>query len=89
MIQDEQIKSLPQAIGVYLFKHGEEYVYIGKSLNIRERVHNHEERTDIDAKEKAIRSVDHERVLMYWRIGKVILEEEQGGKTGLDTASFY
>ena len=42
-----------------------------------------------DAKEKAIRSVDHERVLMYWQIGKVILEEEQGGKTGLDTASFY
>lgn len=32
------------------------------------------------AKEKAIRSVDTERVLMYWQIGKVILEEEQQGK---------
>jgi predicted nuclease of restriction endonuclease-like (RecB) superfamily len=32
------------------------------------------------AKEKAIRSVDTERVLMYWQIGKVILEEEQEGK---------
>ncbi|GMU87702.1 MAG: hypothetical protein AMXMBFR48_29430 [Ignavibacteriales bacterium] len=32
------------------------------------------------AKERAIRSVDSERVLMYWQIGKVILEEEQQGK---------
>ena len=33
-----------------------------------------------DAQAKAIRSVDTERVLMYWQIGKVILEEEQEGK---------
>jgi len=33
-----------------------------------------------NAKEKAIRSVDTERVLMYWQIGKVIFEEEQAGK---------
>jgi predicted nuclease of restriction endonuclease-like (RecB) superfamily len=33
-----------------------------------------------NAKEKAIRSVDTERVLMYWQIGKVIFEEEQEGK---------
>ena len=32
------------------------------------------------AKDRAIRSVDTERVLMYWHIGKVILEEEQQGK---------
>ena len=32
------------------------------------------------AKDRAIRSVDTERVLMYWEIGKVILEEEQKGK---------
>ncbi len=32
------------------------------------------------ATEKAIRSVDTERVIMYWQIGKVILEEEQEGK---------
>jgi predicted nuclease of restriction endonuclease-like (RecB) superfamily len=32
------------------------------------------------AKERAIRSVDAERVLMYWQIGKVIFEEEQEGK---------
>ena len=34
----------------------------------------------ITSKDKAIRSVDTERVLMYWQIGKVILEEEQQGK---------
>jgi hypothetical protein len=32
------------------------------------------------AQERAIRSVDTERVLMYWQIGKVIFEEEQEGK---------
>ncbi len=32
------------------------------------------------AREKAIRAVDHGRVLMYWHIGKVIFEEEQAGK---------
>jgi hypothetical protein len=31
-------------------------------------------------KDRAIRSADIERVLMYWHIGKVILEEEQEGK---------
>jgi predicted nuclease of restriction endonuclease-like (RecB) superfamily len=33
-----------------------------------------------NAQAKAIRSVDTERVLMYWQIGRVILEEEQQGK---------
>lgn len=31
------------------------------------------------AREKAVRSVDTERVIMYWQIGKVIFEEEQQG----------
>ena len=32
------------------------------------------------AKEKAIRAVDHERVMMYWHIGRKIFEEEQQGQ---------
>ncbi len=32
------------------------------------------------AKERAIRSVDTERMLMYWNIGRKIFEEEQQGK---------
>jgi len=31
-------------------------------------------------RELALRSVDHQRVLMYWEIGKRIFEEEQGGR---------
>ena len=40
------------------------------------------------AKDRAIRSVDTERVLMYWQIGKVILEEEQQGKARADYGEF-
>jgi hypothetical protein len=36
------------------------------------------------SQERAIRSVDTERVLMYWQIGKVIFEEEQEGKDRAD-----
>jgi len=32
------------------------------------------------ARESAIRAVDHERVIMYWHIGKRIFEEEQHGR---------
>jgi predicted nuclease of restriction endonuclease-like (RecB) superfamily len=33
----------------------------------------------VRAREKAIRSVDVERVVMYWHIGRIIFEEEQQG----------
>ena len=33
-----------------------------------------------NAQAQAIRSVDNQRVLMYWQIGKVIFEQEQQGK---------
>jgi predicted nuclease of restriction endonuclease-like (RecB) superfamily len=41
-----------------------------------------------NAKEKAVRSVDTERVLMYWQIGKVIFEEEQSGKERADYGQY-
>ncbi len=40
------------------------------------------------AKEKAIRSVDFERVLMYWHIGQKIFEEEQGARDRADYGSY-
>ncbi len=40
------------------------------------------------AQVKAIRSIDRERVLMYWQIGKVIFEEEQQRKARADYGSF-
>ena len=33
-----------------------------------------------NAQQRAVRSVNTERVAMYWQIGKVIFEEEQQGK---------
>ncbi len=49
--------------------------------------------TDIKAiiaqsQEKAIRTVDHQRTLMYWHIGKRIFEEEQEGKERADYGTF-
>jgi predicted nuclease of restriction endonuclease-like (RecB) superfamily len=41
-----------------------------------------------NAQAKAIRSVDTERVLMYWQIGKVIFEEEQQGKERAEYGKF-
>lgn len=42
----------------------------------------------VTAKDRAIRSVDTERVLMYWQIGKVIFEEEQEGKNRADYGKY-
>jgi predicted nuclease of restriction endonuclease-like (RecB) superfamily len=40
------------------------------------------------ARQQAIRSVDFERVLMYWHIGKSIFEEEQSGKERADYGTY-
>ncbi len=40
------------------------------------------------SRERAIRSVDTERVLMYWQIGKVIFEEEQQGEDRAEYGTF-
>ncbi len=40
------------------------------------------------SRERAIRSVDHERVIMYWQIGKIIFEEEQQGEDRATYGSF-
>ena len=41
-----------------------------------------------NAQVKAIRSVDTERMLMYWQIGKTIFEEEQQGQDRADYGKF-
>lgn len=40
------------------------------------------------SRERAFRSVDHQRVIMYWQIGKVIFEEEQQGEDRATYGSF-
>jgi len=78
MITDLQVKRLPQSIGIYLFKRGADYLYIGKSLNIRERVQNHRERAEIDAKEKAIveKSDTVEYVICSSELHALVLESQ-------------
>jgi hypothetical protein len=55
-----------------------------KSENIIEQIQS----IIANAQAKAIRSVDTERVLMYWQIGKVIFEEEQQGKDRADYGKY-
>jgi predicted nuclease of restriction endonuclease-like (RecB) superfamily len=49
-------------------------------MKIREDIIHEIQRIISTSRDRAIRSVDTERVLMYWQIGKVIFEEEQQGK---------
>lgn len=42
----------------------------------------------LNAQENTFRAVNHERVMMYWQIGKHIVEEEQGGKERADYGAF-
>ncbi len=41
-----------------------------------------------NAQNNAIRSINHERVLMYWKIGKKIVVEEQNGKERADYGTY-
>lgn len=41
-----------------------------------------------DAQNNAVRAVNYERVLLYWNIGKHIVEEEQNGKERADYGTF-
>ncbi len=40
------------------------------------------------AQDNAVKSVNHERVLMYWKIGERIVEEEQNGKQRADYGKY-
>jgi predicted nuclease of restriction endonuclease-like (RecB) superfamily len=42
----------------------------------------------VEAQDRAMRSVDFERVKMYWNIGRKIFEEEQEGKERADYGSY-
>ena len=42
----------------------------------------------VQSRENAVRSVDFQRVLMYWRLGERILVEEQQGKERAEYGSY-
>ncbi len=49
-------------------------------MELRKDLVEHIQQIIATSKERAIRSLDNERVQMYWQIGKVIFEEEQQGQ---------
>ncbi|MCR8557388.1 DUF1016 family protein [Mucilaginibacter sp. BJC16-A38] len=49
-------------------------------MNLNESIINDIQSIINRARESAVRAVDHERVIMYWHIGKRIFEEEQHGQ---------
>ena len=49
-------------------------------MQIKPSILTEVQRIIADARVNAVRSVNKERVLMYWQIGKVLFEEEQQGK---------
>lgn len=57
-------------------------------MNIKKSLLSEIQSIIAQAREKAVRSVNHERVLMYWQIGKVIFEEEQEGKERAEYGKF-
>lgn len=57
-------------------------------MNIRQSLLSEIHNIIAKARAKAVRSVNHERVLMYWQIGKVIFEEEQEGKERAEYGKF-
>jgi len=78
MITKDQLSTLPTTVGIYIFKNQNEILYIGKSINIRERVKSHIERADIDPKEKAIvENSDHvEHIVAQSEFLSLILESK-------------
>lgn len=49
-----QIATLPNTIGVYLFKSKDKVLYVGKSVNLKVRIKTHLENAKLNAKERAI-----------------------------------
>lgn len=54
MIDKKVINKLPASVGVYIFKNKDQYLYVGKSVNIKARVKSHFENAKLDKKEAAI-----------------------------------
>ena len=54
MIKTNEIKSLPSSTGVYLFKRGNEILYIGKTISLKARILAHFENAKLDPKESLI-----------------------------------
>ena len=63
---------------------------VGTEMNEKERFSSYQDARQIieDARKNAVRSVDFNRVLMYWNLGHRIFEEEQQGKKRADYGTY-
>ena len=59
-----------------------------EKINLREEFVSEIRDIIISARNSAIRSVDRERVQMYWRLGERIFNEEQEGKERAEYGSY-
>ncbi|PJC33295.1 hypothetical protein CO049_00830 [Candidatus Roizmanbacteria bacterium CG_4_9_14_0_2_um_filter_36_12] len=78
MIIREKIHNLPSIFGVYLFKKGEQVLYVGKSVNIKARVKSHLENAKLDRKESLIitNSTHIETIVVENEFQSLILESQ-------------
>ncbi len=78
MIEKKQSEILPSDIGVYLFKRGDEVLYVGKSINIKARVKSHLENAKLDRKEFLIvKHSDHIETVIADNEFKALILESQ------------
>jgi len=54
MINKKILDSIPSNIGVYIFKKGNEYLYIGKAKNLKARILTHKNEAQVNPKEALI-----------------------------------
>jgi excinuclease ABC subunit C len=54
MITEEILKSIPSETGVYIFKKGNKYLYIGKAKNLKARILTHKNEAQVNSKEALI-----------------------------------
>jgi len=54
MINEEILKSIPSETGIYIFKKGNKYLYIGKAKNLKARILTHKNEAQINPKEALI-----------------------------------
>jgi excinuclease UvrABC nuclease subunit len=53
-LNKDSFKDLPTTTGIYIFRKGYRYMYVGKSVHIKARILSHFENSVFDEKEKAI-----------------------------------